>query len=1057
MSSKNCPELTHRMQGAPLAMSETHRIKSKSASHIAKRGQMLVVAIAIMFVLLIIGGIFVAQIGRNLTAAARSKQNQSAEAYAEAAIRYCDANFTSSPEGADWRPTPTTPIGPNNGVTDPDYRWLQQGFTRLFFQGGRALVRVVYDPKPEDPRSQYMRIEAVGRPGDLNQGLDPTVFAANGNAPRQRKELIAYKQIGLTDYLFWFTNKDHRSYTNFLGIPAVNNSPKGLGGNGVADVAMVLGDPAIQGSNNGLNSTDVLFGAPIRSNGALALSGEVRFFMSPRGGDPNISNENVLAAADIVLSPNQDVNNDGILNDSDQQVTVTTPLTGPAINQNQTTNFVLPSSNAQFVSYQGIIRDGSQSTDLFGYQRSIPYLDPPTIDGVVAGTGINRYRAATEYSGTWAGTTNTGMNGWGTGVWIDNTTDLQPETTNGTGGYSLRADWLNPQANFAQHYWNGPYYRPPGVLIELLGDPIRMTRSDGKSFRKPDGSPITASGGNVVDIPLRRLNALSYTFPDGTSVTLPALPNDGDAPTGTPGALPRAGAFPGDKQSYGVNLVIMAEGNVRVKGYYGAISDATSPSGDHLGRVHLTIVSGGTAYVEGNILRTDGYRNGSGITYEKASTCSILAKDYVTVNTTMFMAPPSQGPAYTQQINNADLQYIGLPTDSQSFDPVVAFGFNPAAYTVGGVQSPLYLLVRHAANQNNSGGGSSAFNLAINPGADTSGALPATAPSQYRFNGVGVWPDAMPGGFPAETYPLGLRYVNSSFVPDNSEVNPKFDQRVFPLNGIAGAVFTPSFGGAALHPFLSLLGDSNVFHFTKDTTSAAIVNNTLNIGGYSTTEDYLMSGTMVAPLDVRIEAMLYAQERSFFVIPGYSFNQNPNDTRANFLATGTRPIFDAQDASNVHRAPFPFYNEPMDVKISIFGAISQNYSASPGDQAAWFAKWGYMPATHGSSGIPIPDQHLVNRTPKEAGEGIARGIEYIYDPTLPLPYYQPRLGRCDINMIGSSAAAEALRQNNAIRARYYAPSVPGVLPVFQTLPAVPKLPVCPGMLYFGPPDSPVVP
>ncbi len=1038
-------------------MSENNRTRTISARNTAKRGQMLVVAIAIMFVLLLIGGIFVAQIGRNLNAAARSKQNQSAESFAEAAIRYCDTNFTSSPEGADWRPDPTTPIGPNNGVTDPDYRWLQQGFTRLFFQGGRALVRVVYDPKPDDPRSQYMRIEAVGRPGDLAQGFDPTVFAANGNAPRQRRELIAYKQIGLTDYLFWFTGKDHRSYDNFLGIPAVTNSVQGGAGQGYADTAMVLGDPAIQGSTFGTNGTDVLFGAPIRSNGVLRLGGEIRFFEGPRGGDPNISNENILASADIVLAPNQDVLVDGILNDQDQQVTVTTPTTGPPVGSTQTNNFVFPSSSPQFVSFGGIVRDGSQAPDVYGYQRAIPYLDVPTIDGVVAGSGINRYRAATMYSGTWNGATNTGFYGWGTGVWVDNNSDLQPETANGTGGYSLRADWLNPRATFAQHYWSGPFYRPPGVLVELLGDHIRMTRSDGKSFRKPDGTGVTASGGNVVDIPLRRLGPISYTFPDGQVATLPALANDGDAPAGTAGAIPRTGTFPGDKQSYGVNLVLMAEGNVRVKGYYGAVSDATSASGDHLGRVHLTIVSGGTAYIDGNIIRTDGYKDAGGITYERASTCSILAKDYVTLNTTMFMAPPSQGPAWTQQLNNADLQYIGLPTDTQSFDPEVAFGVNPATYRVGGSLSPLFMFVRQAANQNNSGGGASAFNLTINPAADISGLLPASAPSQYRFNGAGGWPGVMPNGFPAETYPVGLRYQGGAFVGDTREVNPGFDQRVFPLTGTnAGTLFTPNFGGTALFPLLSLLGDANVFHFTKDVTATAAVTS-LGVTGFSETEDYLMSGTMVAPLDIRIEAMLYAQERSFFVIPGYSFNQNPNDTRANFLATGTRPIYDPMDSSNVHRTPFPFYNEPMDVKITLFGAISQNYSASAGDQAAWFSRWGYIPATHGSSGISIPDQHLQNRTPKEIADGVSRGIEYIYDPTLPLPYYQPRLGRCDINMIGSGATAIALRQNSAIRARYFAPSVAGVFPVFQTLPAVPKLPVCPGMLYFGPPDSPVVP
>ena len=70
----------------------------------------------------------------------------------------------------------------------------------------------------------------------------------------------------------------------------------------------------------------------------------------------------------------------------------------------------------------------------------------------------------TRLSGTWfnnpqTGEVNTGFYGWGTGVYIDNNSDLQPETQNVSGGYSLRGDWLNPQAQFAQSYWSGPAIR----------------------------------------------------------------------------------------------------------------------------------------------------------------------------------------------------------------------------------------------------------------------------------------------------------------------------------------------------------------------------------------------------------------------------------------------------------------------------------------------------------------------------------------------------------------------------------------------------------------------
>src|ERR1051326_4137063 len=184
----------------------------------AHRGQTLLIALAILFLLLFIGGIFVAQIARNLSNAGRSRDTLDALAFAEAGIRYCDNELTYSSEGADWRPVPTPPnqitLNSNppdpNGYSDPDYQWLHEGFSRVYFKGGRALVRVTYEPTADDPCSQYLKIESVGRSGELGQGTDPTVFVQAGNAARLRRELVAYKQVGLIDYLFFVTNKNGR-------------------------------------------------------------------------------------------------------------------------------------------------------------------------------------------------------------------------------------------------------------------------------------------------------------------------------------------------------------------------------------------------------------------------------------------------------------------------------------------------------------------------------------------------------------------------------------------------------------------------------------------------------------------------------------------------------------------------------------------------------------------------------------------------------------------------------------------------------------------------------
>src|SRR6185312_16446247 len=52
------------------------------------------------------------------------------------------------------------------------------------------------------------------------------------------------------------------------------------------------------------------------------------------------------------------------------------------------------------------------------------------------------------------------------------------------------------------------------------------------------------------------------------------------------------------------------------------------------------------------------------------------------------------------------------------------------------------------------------------------------------------------------------------------------------------------------------------------------------------TNDYLLARTLIVPHDIKIEASLFAQNGSFFVIPGTWTNPDPNDTRANYASLG---------------------------------------------------------------------------------------------------------------------------------------------------------------------------
>ena len=95
------------------------------------------------------------------------------------------------------------------------------------------------------------------------------------------------------------------------------------------------------------------------------------------------------------------------------------------------------------------------------------------------------------------------------------------------------------------------------------------------------------------------------------------------------------------------DVIIYAEGNVRVRGVVSADPDerprrcdrTPGDTDDKLPR-HVTIVTNGTAYIDGSLLRGN-----------PESSIQVLAHDYVCVNTTQFLAGAivDQNPAGTTQ------------------------------------------------------------------------------------------------------------------------------------------------------------------------------------------------------------------------------------------------------------------------------------------------------------------------------------------------------------------------------------------------------------------------
>jgi len=1185
----------------------------------AHRGQTLVVAIAALFILLFVGAVFVAEVAQNVVDSGAARNSTEALQFAEAGIRYCDDQLSSSIYGADWRPMPTQPVTSGtdpNGYTDPDYYWLSKGYARVLYNGGRSLVRVNYDPYAGDARSQFLEIDSVGRVGDLGTAgstADPTIFIQKGPAPRDRNEKLAYKQIGITDYGLFVTDKNHRRPNNFIGTAPYGEGTYGQQANTGANyppntyAGTVLGDPTIgelQGQAlangttwNGFSTLqqqsvpDLAVGFPMHVNGNLTIGGDVYIYENMYrtmdtvqvSGTVNIIDslgQQCPPAGATCGLPGSNAATNGTTAYINQPPSVTNtgdPRSGVIDQPTTATNGIFTPGATGYATagtVAGLFRTGSSTPDAQGYANNVPTIDPPRIDTPVNGDGPLRYRALSRDSGVWQtvvnGTTttryNTGQNGWGSAIYINNPGDLQPETANaGTtgpnssptpinGAYSLRADWLNPSSNVSQGFWDGPVYRPPGVLVELLGDRIRLTKDarDTHPFVKADGTPLNGTlngtaatagqGGQVLEIPLADLDRANYYYPDGTQAVFPnngsplagqpvlsALSHDGDDPATraliNPNNTPPTSL--GDANSYGVSLVIVAEGNVRVRGSYGVVTNPTTSTtaSPALSRVHLTIVSAGTAYIEGNIVKGDGYINTSGVqVLEHASTCAILAKDYVCVNTTAFTAPLNSTFTFDPLTNATE-----IGTTRPNFDLAFSFGVNPVFSYLdsSGNQILPYLLLRHSASTVGSAAGTAVAYpmIGVNPVLTTytpTGGAQIALSTFYQFSGLaaGTPPALLPyanagalTGLPSSTYVVGNKPTltgsagsggSANFQADDRSQAPLFETAGFPL------MTTPVAGGYMLN---MQPGVPNLLRFQLDNGAAQYAQaQGINAppGG-----DYLLGQVAVAPLDIRIEAMLYAQEGSFFVIPGVPLNNDPTDRRdlfyrsqlatSNNFGVGMRPSYRVTLNSTVFpytpgsspnpyndlsKTPpndkhqkdlYPFYNEPTDVRITVFGAISENYTASQGDQAAWQSLWGWIPQYLGSSDgspnttrVQIPQIHLnvhdpgtaaTNgypyvpaedviqdfRTANEYSAGITRGLRIVYDPALSLPYYRPTRQTLDVSggSYGSTFGTTGYRQQNALRCVTYPPIVGMTSPVVFTLPSVPRLPVCPGLLYFG--------
>lgn len=1063
-----------------------------------QEGQTIVIALIVLLLLLILGFVFAGILNRSIQGTARQTTRFQANDLGEAGVRYALDQLVDSEAGADWRGAPVD-LGAGNVTSDPDAFYLRrpepglsgnarftfpgknykdQGgpdglgfYTRVPFQNGRALVRVRYAPvdaslfygdgaKPPTTGAgrSYLMIESVGRSG-LVDLRDPTTLltepvnyrgfasaaafstglTALSDLDRRNvnvRNLVAYAQIGITDDARFITNIHRETRPVELGVP--NDLGASYAGRPVTSLldpsnrrllTSEIGRQGVPFNVGGIGNTLAGFGS-IHVNGDLLVHGTLQTYLNPSLGD-GITVAGAVRGADdnsALLVTTQQVNRTGATTAPTLSAPVTTTLTGNA----------LDSRNGAFNTLGGVVRDGQDGVDASGSARGIGYREPPRI---ATDTQRDRYRRSTRDSGA---TALAGQYGHGRGVFVDNMDDRQtPRGEEGRAAAgdqeSLVYDWLNPNnASFSRTGWRGPVYLPRGAELRLVNDGWTITRdaaSAARTWRRPNGAD---SGSATARFRLLRgtdgqIHVVNSFSPGVTDIGA----NQADA------TIVAAPVF---------NGVLYFEGNVRVRGVIP--TDA-----------QVSVVSGATIYIEGSITKgilgnqvtasaaSGATPVGRRIGRPSASMIGLFARDYVTVNPTLFVGPASGqtvrvkadvpgGLTYSPlKMENGETLTLQteLPLDPEgrrvagtTSDPQNPSTWEPFAtgYGVGaGARQNVRLILTHTAEE---GVAPAIPSLSVNPGL-FDGGNPLLSAYVFAVDTIATPQEII-------TYPMGdAAYQRFS----------RFESRGFPIvvpayglnaGDLAKGVISHNAPPATTPPSAPLPFKLGTTGSEYDVDGDLIASsNTLQFrtqGGGG----YLLARAAVVPADIRIEAAIYAQEGSFFVIPGGWFNPNPNDTRERYLARETQ--FEAQgltaaaanDAADLDRIDnfgaypeVPFYGEPLDVRISVEGAVAENMPPPVAQQAEWLRKWGWIPDTLGATGTSIPDSH--RRGLAVQNGAVVPNLTFSYDPVLGTGRNQ------GLRLIGDPNDLD----NYGVRSDDYG----------RPLPALPRLPVSPALAYFG--------
>jgi len=923
----------------------------------AYSGQALILVVLIMFLLLGLSGVFVAVISNSFTVSVRASDRARLTTVVLNGFTYATNNLLSSSQGADWIPD----LGPDNA--NPGWIKDGNGFYKVDISYGSNTSKGDSDLWFESENDKYVKIDVNARyvlDNEPNlQNVDEEEKLAYEKAFRSGKRylhrrIVAFMPIGLTDNIMWITNKDNSPEPTVLGstlwlkdINLIRNA-NGTGGE-------LAGEPYEDADPANPAAFYPRYTGSVRANSDLMPANiHLELLKSPL--------HNVARRDNITIS--------GKLLDNSSYGFISKLFDEPKA-------FI---SGMDFISSNALVIDSIKN----------PLLETMQAPSI-ADDNFARYRYLTRDSGEWPSDHTHSVNpahyGRGDGIYINNPDHIQ------FGGNldKLHKDFLNIGSNEADSCWINGNYDPFGAkkAVEIILKEYFVVDNEANPTKAISTPKIQLRCDTPIFYDLVRdelVETITIDYPkngvifaEGNIVVRGNLPASRNMDSNYYNIAPATGEYLFGGRVGGADYEKDASDN-----YTNNLTSIEYYRSDLNRRYDLTIVSGGTIYVDGNLespaTRKVSFKKKSGDTEDTIksgdpydSKLALLAADDVVLNPTNYITYSGDTMDMTTidgkgwVIDNSSLPFeINFRLSGSNAGMVFWFKgagdgslYDPAAYSI--------------------------MNMSVNG-------------NPYIFNDDVSLPE-----IEKASYYFGSELAKDSYFNWLNPLSVNWSQVMTPpsviwQNIIVGG--TPGDPGSfpAINPSDLLdSGELNKIRFTLGNGSTT---------GYYLAVDDKIDAATPTNFDIIVDALIYAERGSWFIIPGAYFN-------------------DDSDMNTVPEDVLIAYRESPDARIYINGAINVNRFAGVEYESEWLKHWRGK-----NSNYYGPDGDLDPVTSLDPYDGISSwklhatidmayattGISYTYDPGIIRPVCY------DVDGNGSLV-------------RYY--------------PRLPKLPVSPSIIAYG--------